>query len=290
MKIIDFRFRPPYKDFIKEGQTIYDPKWSVAFAAQYGAKIPQSAREKSMELALREMDENNIVKAVVPIRVCQGGDNREMATLFTEYPNRFIGMAGLVTQYDGAVSQSIDFIDEFILDGPYHGAFMEPGFGYNGSYGVHKGAHFADDEALFPIYEKCQKHNISLLISYGGFTSPDHSYNDPIHIDHVAAAFPDLKIILAHAAWPYSQEACFMAMLRKNVYLSPDLYMINSPGQQDYIMGANYRLRDKILFGTAYPVIEIDMAVNYYKEILREEVQEDIFYHNAARALGLSES
>lgn len=289
MKIVDFRFRPPYKDFLKEGQTIYDPKFALPFAAQYGAKLPPSAMEKSMELACREMDENSIVKAVVPIRVCQGGDNRNMADLFTLYPDRFIGMAGLPTQYDGAVRDSLDFIDEFILEGPYHGAFMEPGFGYNGSFGEHRGAHFADDEVLFPIYEKCRNHGIPLLISYGGFTAPDHSYNDPIHIDHVAAAFPDLTIILAHGCWPYAAEACFMAMLRKNVYLSPDLYMINSPGQYDYTMGANYRLRDKILFGTAYPVIELDRAVNHYRSILREEVQEDVFYNNAVRALGLKD-
>lgn len=73
MKIIDFRFRPPYRDFLKEGQTIYDPRFSIPFAAQYGARIPESALKKSMELACREMDENDIVKAVVPVRVCQGG-------------------------------------------------------------------------------------------------------------------------------------------------------------------------------------------------------------------------
>ncbi len=287
MKIIDFRFRPPYRDFLKEGQTIYDPRFSIPFAAQYGARIPESALKKSMELACREMDENDIVKAVVPVRVCQGGDNGTMAELFRQYPDRFIGMAGLPTQYDGAVEVSLNYIDEFILNGPYHGAFMEPGFGFSGNFGEHRGAHFADEELLFPIYEKCQTHDIPLLVSYGGFTAPDHSYNDPIHMDHVAAAFPDLRIILAHGCWPYASEACFMAMLRKNVYLSPDLYMINSPGEYDYAMAANYRLRDKIIFGTAYPVIELDMAVNHYKSILREEVQEDIFYNNAVRALGL---
>lgn len=289
MKIIDFRFRPPYKDFIKGDQMIYDPRFSVPFAAKYGAKFPKSAREKSMELAIKEMDECGIVKAVVPIRVCQGGNNREMASLFTDYPNRFIGMAGLPTQYDGAVSQSLDFIDEFILEGTYHGAYMEPGFGSDGTINGYKGVHHADDKVLFPIYEKCQKHNIPLLISYGGFTAPDHSYNDPICIDHVAYAFPDLKIILGHGSWPYAQEACFMAMRRQNVYLSPDLYMINSPGEYDFTMAANYRLRDKIIFGTAYPVIELDMAVNHYKEILKQEVQEDIFYNNAVCALGLKE-
>ena len=287
MKIIDFRFRPPYKDFIADGQTIYNPAFSVPFAAQYGAKIPLSAVEKSMELACKEMDENNVVRGVVPIRVCQGGNNRTMAELFSEYPDRFVGMAGLPTQYHGSIGVSLDYIDEFILEGPYHGAFIEPGFGYDGNFGVYKGAYFADDEALFPIYEKCQANNIPLLVSYGGFTAPDHSYNDPVHIDHVAREFPDLHIILAHGCWPYAAEACFMAMLRKNVYLSPDLYMINSPGQYDYTMGANYRLHDKIIFGTAYPVIELDMAINYYRSILREEVQEDVFYNNAVRALNL---
>lgn len=287
MNIIDFRFRPPFKDYLNPNQTIFNPQFSVPFAAQYGAKIPPSAREKSLELACREMDENNIVKAVVPIRVCQGGDNASMTELFTSYPDRFIGMAGLPTQFKGSAELSLDYIDEFIVNGPYHGAFLEPGFSKNGNFGEYEGTLYADDEKLFPIYEKCQSLQIPLLISYGGFTAPDHSYNDPIHIDHVAVQFPDLHIILAHGCWPYAAEACYLAMLRKNVYLSPDLYMINSPGQYDYVMGANYRLQDKIIFGSAYPVIELDMAVDYYKKILRSEVQENIFYNNALRALNL---
>lgn len=284
MNIIDFRLRPPYGDFLKNTVTIYNQDFSEPFAKKYGAKIPASAVNKSMELCLEEMDQINIVKGVVPIRVCQGGNNLNMQELFEAYPERFIGMAGLPTD---DIGQALAFIDEFILEGIYTGAFIEPGFGADGNFGVYEGAKYANDESLFPIYEKCQEQQISILISHGGFTVPDHSYNDPIYIDYVARTFPDLKIILGHGSWPYASQACFMAMLRENVYLSPDLYMINSFGQYDYTMAANYRLQDKIIFGSAYPVIALDMAVKHYKNILRPEVWEDIFYNNALRALNL---
>ena len=32
-------------------------------------------------------------------------------------------------------------------------------------------------------------------------------YSNPIHVDDVAADFPDMKIIIAHPSWPWQDEA-----------------------------------------------------------------------------------
>lgn len=284
MKIIDMRLRPPFGSFLNPDQQIFQKEFSTAFAADYDAKFPKSAEEKSLDLCLKEMDEAGITKGVVPVRVTQGCSNEDIAELLAMHPDRFIGMAGV---FHDDIEKAVNDIEKFVVDGPFTGVFLEPTV--CGKLGSYEGTKHADDKRLYPIYETCQSKNISMLISFGGFTAPDHSYNDPIHIDQVARDFPNLKMILGHGSWPYVSQACFVAMNRENVYLSPDLYMINSWGQVDYALAANYRIRDKIIFGTAYPCIEFSMAVEHYLKQLRPEVVEDIMYYNAVRALGLDD-
>ena len=46
-----------------------------------------------------------------------------------------------------------------------------------------------------------------------------------------------------------------MAQDCANVHLSPDMYLNvpNTPGSLEYVRAANFYLRDRLLFGTAYP-------------------------------------
>lgn len=78
-------------------------------------------------------------------------------------------------------------------------------------------------------------------------------------------------------------------MRRGNLYVSPDMYMINTPGSADYIMAANFILRDKMLFGTAYPFVDFQSGVNYYKNCgIKEENLPLIMYENAAKLLHIN--
>ena len=69
---------------------------------------------------------------------------------------------------------------KYVLDGPCLTAFMEPGF-----EGI-----FMDDEKIFPIYEFCEKNQIPLMISFGGFHGPTAEYCNALHADAVAKTFP----------------------------------------------------------------------------------------------------
>jgi predicted TIM-barrel fold metal-dependent hydrolase len=41
----------------------------------------------------------------------------------------------------------------------------------------------------------------------------------PRHIDQIACEFPDLKILMSHAGYPWVLEACLVAWRHPNVYL-----------------------------------------------------------------------
>ena len=145
----------------------------------------------------------------------------------------------------------------------------------------------ANDKRIWPIYELCQKENIPVLLSFGGFIPPALGYNEPYEIEEIAVAFPDLKLVVCHAGWPFVQEMIHVAFFRKNVYLVPDMYMVNCAGAQDYIAAANYMLQDKIILGSAYPILSMKENAEYVKSHVRPEVWEKISYKNAANVLGL---
>jgi hypothetical protein len=98
-----------------------------------------------------------------------------------------------------------------------------------------------------------------------------------------------MPIIMAHPSFPWQEEALSVATHKPQVYIdlsgwSPKYF---PPILVQY---ANTLLRDKILFGTDFPVLTPDrwMADLEKAGTLREEVKPAIFKDNAARLLGLS--
>ena len=246
--VIDLRLRPPYKSFATTSFYQNQEK------RRSEGTESRAAIERDMDLMIKEMDENNIVYGVAIAQESEWGGaakNSDLPGLLADYPNRFIGVIHL--QY-GAEKDPLESIEEYILHGPCTGVYMEPSFRFE-KYLMH-----ADDERLFPIYEKCEKHHIPFILQYGGGIN-SVEYYDPSDIYRLAEAFPDLKICITHGGWP---------------------------GSQDYITAANTILADKIIFGSAFPCISLPDALKLYLEVgVKMESLPKTLYDNAARFLGL---
>lgn len=277
MKIIDMRLRPPFSKFL-EGFLFSIPEFAEQYATRLQMSHPESAKKKSMELCIKEMDEAGITYGVVPGRKCFGMDNQDLITLMEDYPNRFITLAG-IDPLEGA-GACVQEIDRFVINGPCTGITIEPGFCAEPLC--------PDDKRIYPIYEKCQAANIPVLIAYGGLCHPAIRYFKPETIDNVAGDFPGMRMILGHGGFPWVTEMCWIAIQRPNVYLSPDLYIMHGPGHQDYIALANTLAPDKVVFGSAYPITAMKDAAEWHLNCgIRADILPDVMYNNAARALGL---
>ena len=279
--IIDIRNRPPFKS-IKD-HYLFTKERRVSFANRFGLGLSSSIEEKSMDLYLQEMDQCGISKAVVPMRKCTAGgpngmDNQDLVELLAQYPDRFIGFAG-IDPLDGL--EALAEIQKFVVEGACHGIIMEPGYCKEPLY--------ITDERIYPIYELCQNENIPVLLSFGGFVAPDSDYNRPQLINQLAKEFPKLRMTMAHGGWPFAQEMCHIAFNWENVYISPDIYAVNVPGYQDFLAAANYFVPEKVIFGSAYPVLTMKDTVDFYLRHIKEEYQERIMYQNALRFLGMEE-
>jgi len=123
----------------------------------------------------------------------------------------------------------------------------------------------------------------------GGNAGPDISYSDPVQLDRVAADFPRLRIVVSHGNWPWVSHIIHIAFRRANVYVSPDMYLHEMPGMDDYLKAANGFLADRFLFATAYPLAPLQAYAEWFARLpLKPENLEKCVYRNAADLLGIA--
>ena len=154
------------------------------------------------------------------------------------------------------------------------------------------------DPAVYPVYEVIQEAGLPALFHSGqtgagagmrGGGGIRLKYSNPMYLDDVAVDFPDMPIILAHPSFPWQEEALSVATHKPQVYIdlsgwSPKYFA------QILIQYANTLLKNKMLFGTDFPVLTPERwMADLEKVAIRDEVNPGIFKDNAARLFGLTE-
>lgn len=285
MKAIDMRSRPPYKAFCDD--FVFDYESQKKTSERTERVIPESVKNKNMELFLTEKRTAGIEKCVVPVRGNRAKeDNPVIESLLYEYPDDFIGMAS-ITMPGKDKKNDLEIIKRYVINGPCTGINLEPGLDVS--------PWELDNENIFHIYEFCEKQNIPVMLLNGGLfhrndVMMDYGLYAPMRIEHVAFTFPKLKIIAAHGGWPWVNLMCAVAINCEHVYLSPDCYLMEGVGGHGYVEAANrHDLQDKIMFGSVYPGYSMEWAVEYFKSCgIKESLLEKIFYDNAAKVLSIN--
>ena len=155
---------------------------------------------------------------------------------------------------------------------------------------------FPNDRLAYPLYEVIAEAKLPALFHTGqtgvgaktrGGGGIRLKYSNPLYLDDVAADFPDMPIILAHPSFPWQEEALSVATHKPQVYIdlsgwSPKYF---PPILVQY---ANTLLKDRILFGSDYPVIAPGKWVEEFEKLpIKPEVRALIMKENAARLLQL---
>lgn len=279
MKIVDFRVRTPYGKYLESGFFADIPFREKVADGKYNMTLPKSVYQNSMELLIEEMDKENIVKAVVPGRKAFGISNEDLVDLLEKYSGRFIGFAG-VDGHDG--KEALNEIKKYVIDGPLTGVVIEPGYGDDPMA--------VGDDRIEPIYAYCEKYDIPMIVGFGGMLHPSLDLMDPKDVDRIALRHPNLRMLLSHGGWPFVQEVIWIALMRKNVYIMPDLYMYQTPFTVEYVAAANTVIKDKIIYGSAYPIVSQKESVNNYLNCgIHGEFLENVMFNNALKFLGVTE-
>jgi uncharacterized protein len=157
-------------------------------------------------------------------------------------------------------------------------------------------AFFPDDRLAYPLYEVIAEHRLPAVFHTGqtavgsglrGGGGVLLKYSNPLHLDEVAADFPDMQVIMAHPSVPWQDEALSVALHKPNVWIdlsgwSPKYF----PPQ--LVRYANSLLKEKVLFGTDFPALTPERWLRDFETLdLKPEVRPLILKDNARRLLGL---
>jgi predicted TIM-barrel fold metal-dependent hydrolase len=297
-KIIDFRLRPPITAY----KTLFDihlnrSTWENKFVSGPENAISPSmhkvGEETALDLLMKEIDDAGIDLVVAPGRATPPGlqvkavgegeidfnvSDEALVGLRKRFNNRLLGLTAL--ELSRPVDQLVMQIGKAIKEHGLSGVVMEPGY-YKAPDG---GALWADNKALYPIYETVIALDVFVMHQSGIYAGPDFGANHWPPLDRLLQDFPKLKLLLAHGGYPAVIEALALAVKHPNFYLSPDVYCFFPAGE--LYVNAISKLPDQFVFGTAYPMAGLNESVEEtLKFPLSDDVMQKYMYGNAARLL-----
>jgi predicted TIM-barrel fold metal-dependent hydrolase len=263
-----------------------DPGLEAAVHDIFGLYMPP----QPLATYLGHLDEAGIDRAVVLPIDCTSAHGRtvvsnEQVAWLMEQTSRVIGFASVDPGQPDAADRLARDVKEYGLSG----LKLDPSL-----------QRFAidDEQRAFPVYAAAQELGIPVLIHCGMSWSPAgrSSLAQPLALEPVVEAFPDLRVVIPHLGWPWAAEAVMLAIKHRNVYLDTSVLFSGTPSESlrhvvDTVLGRELMDRSlprQILFGSNYPRVDPKRAAWAVKELeLRPKLERRIFEDNARVLLGL---
>lgn len=151
---------------------------------------------------------------------------------------------------------------------------------------------YPNDSSLFPLYEQMSRYGLPVLFHCGGIgiTPKQDKYGDPVYVDDVACAFPQLPIIMAHGGRGHYTVAAMLARKHENVYADVGANFSKLKGGEHILMRrlvSEFKIWtgsvDKLLLGSDHPFYSTEKTLETLRaccgktaegvEILDEDIE-----------------
>ena len=239
---------------------------------QYLEKMDIAGVERSLLIAVRAGDIRVPESFEIPYsrvhEICQ------------EHPDRFSGLAG-IDPFRGMVG--LKELEEAVNNMGFVGAHLYP----------HWCELPPDHAKYYPYYAKCCELDIPIMMQVGHNLVYSRkrrlpSVGKPIYLDQVAIDFPELKLIGIHIGIPWTDEMISMCWKHENVFTAGDAYAPKY-WPESFVHYANSYGKNKVMFGTDWPVIDPVRAVKEIEDLgFRKEAKQLIMRDNALKVFNLS--
>jgi uncharacterized protein len=237
----------------------------------YLTKMDRAGIERSLLIAVRCGDLNVRGSFEIPYQ--------RVAEICAAYPQRFSGLAGVDPSRG---MQGLRDLEVAVRDHGFVGAHLYPHW-----FGL------APDHAkYYPYYAKCCELDIPIMMQVGQnlIYSRERrlpSVGRPICLDQVAIDFPELKLLGIHIGVPWTDEMIAMAWKHENIFIGVDAYAPKH-WPASLVRYLDSYGRNKVLFGTDWPVIDPERAVREIDTLkLRAETRMALMRDNALRVFRL---
>ncbi|MCH8241567.1 MAG: amidohydrolase, partial [Planctomycetes bacterium] len=115
--------------------------------------------------------------------------------------------------------------------------------------------HPSDSQAMV-VYAEAAKLGLPILFDAGIYLSSATKleYARPVLLDEIARELPDLRMIIAHMGYPWTNETIVLLAKHPNVYAEIS-WLLAQPWQayQTLLSAYQFGVMDKLLFGSGFP-------------------------------------
>jgi predicted TIM-barrel fold metal-dependent hydrolase len=257
----DFKQQVRMPEYMRGGVSVED----------YTVKMDKAGIERSLLIAVRAGDINKAGGFEIPYKV--------VYDVCQQYPDRFSGLAGIDCHRG---MQGLYDLEEAVRNFGFVGAHLYP----------HWCELPPDHAKYYPYYAKCCELDIPIMMQVGHNLVYSRSrrlpsVGRPITLDQVAIDFPELKLIGIHIGVPWTEEMISMCWKHENVYTAGDAYAPKY-WPKEFVHYANSYGKHKVMFGTDWPVIDPERAVQEIDELgFRDEAKQMLMRDNAMRVFKL---
>ncbi len=242
-----------------------------------GRPEPASGIVESLDTLLAAFERAGVVGAVAHTDTAGGGwqDLREHGVLHCG------GVGG---------TPDPERLESGLRDGRYRCIKLYPGYTFR----------YPTDTIYDPVYRLAARFDVPVVIHTGDTYSSDGRirFADPLHVDDVAVANRDVRLVIAHAGYPWFRTAAEVAYKNPNVWIEASAFMVGDPSGVDdewlerfvvepieWVFGY-IEEPSKLLFGSDWPLVDIAGYVEAYRRAIPREHWAAVFHDNAVAVFG----
>jgi hypothetical protein len=213
-------------------------------------------------LLVQHMDEGHVEKAFLLAQFWKPYDcitpNEYIYEVVGHYPERFVPFAA-PDPVGG--TKSVRELDRLVRELGFGGLKLSPVYNHVR----------IDDPRIYPLYSKAEELEIPVLV-HTGWTIPPEArieWQNPLHLEEVALAFPDLKLIVAHTGFQWAFEALMMIKKYPNMY-GDFAYFADLPKDfiaRTLVFAKKAGVMDRLLWGTDYPWFSHKDSLEFYRSM-----------------------
>jgi predicted TIM-barrel fold metal-dependent hydrolase len=177
--------------------------------------------------------------------------------VLNKYPDFFIGLASLepLDPYNRFNEKAYAYLKNAITEYGLKGVLLTPPYGQ----------FYSNDKTVYPFYEMAQ--------DYGGVVQFHHSaqmgpailaptkYADLFRLNDIIVDFPDLKIVVEHIGYPWSEHLFILMANDRNLWT--DLAMMYERPMKtvwSLVLAKEYGVIDRVMYASDYVCYSYDLC------------------------------
>ncbi len=227
-----------------------DKNFNKPLLKKYGINVPKNT---PIEIILDWFNKLNLKKAVImgqEMKRIWDSDCGEdyILEIYQKYKDKFITLASVkqINNMNKFDKESFEYLKNITEKG-FRGFLMTPPYGQ----------YFSNDRRIYPFYEFAQEKNLIVQFHHGAIFGPpilnNLKYTNLLDLNDVMIDFPNLKIVIEHLAFPWTEQ--LMALMANNPNLYTDislLYDQKTLTTWRLVMAKEYKVIDRVMYASDY--------------------------------------